>query len=150
MLESPIREAGASFARAYAAALQRAVDGAAVPYGFTVVNAAAGGVLIRVHGPPTMLSALLFLCAAVAGFGAAALIGRSIPCAGSVAPLDGPRLGVCSGAAALAAFACAAPVAQLAAPLAFGAVGLTVTSMYLGAGALAAGALTRREEQRCR
>jgi hypothetical protein len=120
------------------------VGGATVPYGFTVLNAAAGGVLIQTHGPPSTAAALLFLCGAVAGFTAAASL------AGRAGDADAPdfaphALGLCSGVAALGGFACAVPIAHaIDGPLAFGAVGLTVTSVYLSVGALVVALLEGR------
>ena len=127
---------GRSFGLIFRAALLRGVDGATVPYGFTVLNAAAGGILIQTHGPPSTEAAMLFLCGAVAGFTATASFAARA--GGADAPQLAPHaLGLCSGVAALSGFVCALPIAHaIDGPLAFGAVGVTVTSVYLSVGAV--------------
>lgn len=121
------------FGDAYRAALQRSVADATVPYGYTILNASAGGVLIRTHGAPTVAAALLFLCGAVAGFTAAALLGGT---AGADRPIGlasgAPWLGLCSGVAAASGFGVTAIIAHgIGGPIAFGVVAFCATTVYL-------------------
>jgi len=135
-----LRVARGGLRGAYRLALRRNADRAAVPYGFTVLNAAAGGVLIRTHGPPSVGAALLFLCGAVAGFTGAGLLAGPDAGGDAAAPQrDVAWLGLSSGAAALVAFgACAAIAKTISGPLAFGAVALTATVVYLAVGSVGA------------
>ena len=127
-------------------ALRRNLAAAAVPYGFTILNVSAGGVLIRTHGPPTTGEALLFLCGAIAGFTAVGLLAGDPVVGGLPRPrIDGPWLGLSSGVAAIAGFGCATVIAHtLHGPVAFGAVSTTAIVVYLGVGALGAAVLEQR------
>lgn len=140
------------FAATYRDALQRSLGRTAIPYGYTVLNTMAAGVLIDTHGPPTVDAALLFLCGAVLGFALVARIARVRALGASERTgLDPARLGLCSGVAAIAALSLSAAIAHaVPGAIAFGAVALGATVVYLGVGALGAALIERRDQEGAR
>jgi hypothetical protein len=135
-----------AFPDRYRQALDRTVGGAAVPYGYTILTASAGGVLINTHGPPGVGAAGLFLGGAAAGFCATALVtGQGGADGGRAGGPGAAAQGLCSGAAAAAGLALSAPLAHaIAGAVAFGLVSFTATVAYLGLGALATALIDRR------
>ena len=138
----PVEASSTSYQRA----LCRTTTCAAIPYGFTLLNACAAGLLIRTHGPPTFAAALLFLAGAVIAFSALAVLGGAPARRSTPEPaLDARWLGPCAGVAALAGFAGSAPLAYaISGVFAFGAVSLAATAVYLAGGAFAIALLERR------
>jgi hypothetical protein len=126
------------FGNTYRLALRRSVGDAAIPYGFTILNVSAGGVLIRTHGPPTVDAALLFLCGAIAGFAAVELLATAGRGANGMSATTYRRWrGLSSGAAAAAGFGLSAFIAHaIGGPIAFGVVAIAATAVYLGVAAL--------------
>lgn len=123
---------------AYRDALGANAARAMVPYGYTAMNVAAGGVLVGRHGAPTAFEAFLFLFGALAGF---ALVGLLAGAAGdfteqAAAP---PLLwaGLSSGLGGFAGFGVALLVGEAGAgSVAFGAVALGSTFAYFTVGAV--------------
>ena len=125
-------------------ALRQRASAAAIPYGYTVLTASSFGVLIETHGPPTSVAAALFLAGAVLGFTLVALCGATSTSVGGAEAAPVPA-GLMSGLAAAAGFAASAPIAHaLDGRAAFGAVALTATTVYLGAGAVVAALIAHR------
>jgi hypothetical protein len=128
----------------YRRVLRHNTDRASVPYGYTAMNVAGAGALIDTHGAPTTAAALLFLCGAISGFTAVAVIAGHV---GDGAGIDvAPwRTGLASGAAAINGFALAALVSHaIDGPVAFAAAALVSTMTYFHDAGIGATMLLRR------
>jgi hypothetical protein len=101
-----------AFGLVYRSALHRSLDAAAVPYGYTVLTAAAGGMLIQTHGAPAFGEAALYVVGAVTAFALVAVLGtaESAPTGGvnAAAAVGHPWMGLASGIAAMVGFCLAA------------------------------------------
>lgn len=119
---------------AFRLSLRRAVEDAAVPYGFTALIWTSGGVLVSRHGVPTLEPAMLFLAGVALGFGASALLGADEDA--HAAALDPRLVGLASAVSAGLGLLSAAAVAELVdGNLAYGLVGLCATAVYFLAAA---------------
>ena len=107
---------------------------AALPWGYTIVTWTSGGVVIHTHGPPTLLTAYLFLLGALLALGAVALAAGS-----ETRERDVPawREVGASGVAALLALGAAGAVAEAVHPgVAYFLVGFVATLVYFPTRAL--------------
>jgi hypothetical protein len=142
---TPAGRPDGGFRTSYRLALRRGAGAAAIPYGYTILNATAAGLLIRTHGPPTLAGAVLFLCGAVAAFTAvSSLGGTGVPRSAASGEVPARWLGLCSGVAAAGGLGVSALLVHvIRGPAAFGAVALAATSVYLTVAALGAALLAR-------
>jgi hypothetical protein len=124
----------------YRAGLRSAVQGAALPYGYTVTMWSSGQVLIHFHGVPSLALVALFAAGALAGYGVLQAVAGGRDAAPGVGLGGGPSWirggGIQLGAVGLTLAAVAAAGALLTPALSWALGGMATVVGYLGIVAL--------------
>jgi len=122
-------------APAYAAALQSALYGAALPYGYTLTVWGSGMIASSLRGSPSAWEATAFIAGALAAYGLLRWISRGAePVVEASALGSDPHLvraGAVQVAAVGAALAAADVLGRISSPAAWPATGFAATLLYL-------------------
>jgi hypothetical protein len=134
---------------AYLRALETAVHGAGLPYGYAITVWSTGSSVSHAHGLPSVVNVLLFAAGAAAAYGALRLLTWGTeqeaqrPLTRSPYPI---RAGILHLVAIGLAIASAVSIAQIPSDLAWGLAAFAATLLYLGVASVEV-ALVEREQR---
>ncbi|MDP8943239.1 MAG: hypothetical protein M3N16_03865 [Actinomycetota bacterium] len=121
--------------RAFLRALETALHGSGLPYGYAVTVWSTGGMLTGAHGVPSVAKVFLFALGAAAAYGTLTFLTRTVEGEAGTQFTRSPRL-VRAGAIHLAAIGLAvgsaALIAQIDSPVVWLLAPFSATALYLG------------------
>jgi hypothetical protein len=134
---------------AYLQALETALHGAGLPYGYAVTAWSTGAALISARGPPSVGNIFLFAAGAAGAYGGLRFLTRTTEGEAQSQLTRSPnhlRAGLIHLAAIGLAIASAALIAQLGSDVAWALASLAATLLYLGVSSVEIALLERDRE----